>query len=775
MRMFGDPQKASGRLPRGAGPSFVVALLLHTGAAAALAFVPLFNLLGYEFSLAMSLLASLTAGPVAVAAVRRLDGYGRQIRRALGLNLLTLLPALGIISLNALRVDNCNYSTGLAFFALLSLATAGMATGWGLSLAWLLPKRPWTGLAYTGLWLLLAGRGLARIWSGVEVDSYNPLLGWVAGPIYDSVIEPGWTLLASRAHSLSWTLAAACMALLLSRPVQKTQPQIKPVGKLLVGGLLALAAAWGLGTAADSLGFGRSRNAIERALPVTIRTEHFVIHCPERLDAKDRSLLALDHEFRLHQIRQAIGELDLPPIHSYVFASARQKRKLVGAGNTQYAKPWQPMMVLHLKGFPHPTLKHELVHAAASAIGAWPTQTSASSAFWVNMGLTEGLAVGLDRSAGRQDPHRWSAALRRIGKAPDIRGLFDPVGFWSAAANRSYTLAGSFVRYLLETHGAEPLRAAYADGDLEGHYPKNTEQLIVDWEAFLDAIPLDEGTLLRARSRFAKGGIFEQTCAHEQAKLRTKAHDLVTQERWAEADLVIDDLLSHLAKDPRALELRMEMRGHQDRLSEAQKLGEQLLQHDGLGEAHKTRLTGRLGDLAVRQGRMAEARQSFEGQLATGLGDGSERSALIKLEALEQMEQSGLPCSLAGRQILNFLAEGTLDLGYFHDLMQSAILCPDWASAQYLVGRQLFNQQHFVRALPWLEQAEALGLAAPALQSANLRLRVQAAYHANHAQAAIGLAERLKIAAPLPTDPIWAQDWLERLQFEKDRSATEQK
>src|SRR5437016_3460954 len=86
--------------------------------------MPLFGLLGYEFSAAMALLASFFAA-----------WHGARARSAaealLGAEAMLLLP-LGIICLNALWVRNCDFKTGLAFYGLLPAISVlcGVAVGW---------------------------------------------------------------------------------------------------------------------------------------------------------------------------------------------------------------------------------------------------------------------------------------------------------------------------------------------------------------------------------------------------------------------------------------------------------------------------------------------------------------------------------------------------------------------------------------------------------------------------------------------------------------------
>ncbi|HOX46130.1 MAG TPA: hypothetical protein PK668_21180 [Myxococcota bacterium] len=741
-------------------PSAWVALGLQAAAGGALCFVPLFDLLGYEFAAALALLASLTAGPVALALGRRARGEWARVAvlpvylRALAWLGLSLAAPLALISLNALRVPNCNWLDGWLFVLLLPFAGGAAAAAWGLALGLCIRRRWLGGLAYAGVWLGLAGLAVWRVWTGPEVDSWNPLVGWVAGPVYEEVVRPGWALAWSRLHDLAWALGPLAVV----AGLRGLHPQ-----RAFLAGAALLALAFGLGREADGLGFGRSTAAVERALPEELRTAHFRLRHAVGLEPERARLLARDCEFRLHQLLAALGPVELPPLTVYLFPDAQTKRRWTGAGHTQYVKPWLNLLVLNAADFPHPTLKHELVHAVAAAFGSWPIRASARGALWVNPGLTEGIAVALDWPVGALDPHTWSAAMRRLGKAPDVRALFGPVGFWSAAANRSYTLAGSFVRYLLERHGPAALRQAYAQGSLEGAYPGTLDGLIQGWEAHLDALPVPPAALESARARFAQGSVFQRACAHEVAGLRAAAGRALARDP-ARAGALAEELLGHLPGDPQALELQLEARAGAGAPAEARALALALLARADLLEADRTRLTVRLAELELELGLPAQARDRLQAVLSNpATAEEAVRASAIRLEALER--------GLAGQRVLAFLARGKTDALALLELRQATLEQPAWGAAWYLLGRALWNLGEPARALPCLRRALDEGLLHPALLAEDLRLVIQAAYRTGNGDgggpAAVATAALTLMQFPrFPGDLALALDWLERLAFD---------
>jgi tetratricopeptide (TPR) repeat protein len=753
------------------GLSFWVGLGLLLVTAGILACVPLFNLLGYEFCAAISLMLSITAGPVAIGAARRraaiLSGdaspqwvVARVYLHGLILNLATLVLPLAVILLNALRVKNCNPGVGFLFFLLLPVATAIICSAWGTAVGFLVRKRFLGGLTYAVLWGAVFLYNLWEFWAGPQMDSYNQIIGWFAGPIFDEVVQPDGTLLLSRIHGLMWaglllSVVAGCFDTRQNRlrsGVAVGNPRL-----LAPAGFFALAALT-LFFCGTLLGYARSDGAVESELCGTTQTEHFVIHHNPDLPPEKADLLARDHEFRLHQIEKMLGPLNLPAIHSYVFKGGRQKKLLTGAGRTQFAKPWKYSMYLNGSTFPHGILKHELVHVVGAAFGTWPSRASARWVLWENVGLIEGLAVAVDWPARKFSPHTWSATLRRIGKAPDLRSLFGPVGFWTQPAGRTYILAGSFVRFLLDQYGPEPFRQAYRQGSLENLYPRSPKELIGDWESYLDGLELPPGVLETAGEKFSSPSIFKRTCAHEIAALSAQAWTHLARERVQPAAEAVENILAHLPGDPDALTLLAEIRAKEQKNEEAIGILEKLLQRDDLQSARKNRLQGRLGDLLVRGDRPEEARSRYLSLLQAHLNDGTDRLVIAKLESLQM--------GAAGRKVLEFLETGKLNLSTILDLREAAETHPHWGLAWYLVGRQLFNRELFEAALVYLKRAAATGLLRPELAAKNLRMLAVAYFRTENLFKAASILSVLILYPRHEGELLWALDWIERIGFE---------
>ncbi len=130
-----------------------------------------------------------------------------------------------------------------------------------------------------------------------------------------------------------------------------------------------------------------------------------------------------------------------------------------------------------------------------------------------NMGVVEGWAEAATWQRYELDPHQWSAVLRRLKLAPDVRDLLAPTGFYKAAGPTAYTLVGSFFRFVLEKHGVESARALYRTGDFEASIGMDLSQAVAAWETHVDAVELPAEAEGLAHYYYDRKSIFSRACA----------------------------------------------------------------------------------------------------------------------------------------------------------------------------------------------------------------------------------------------------------------------
>ena len=102
--------------------------------------------------------------------------------------------------------------------------------------------------------------------------------------------------------------------------------------------------------------------------------------------------------------------------------------------------------------------------------------------------IREGIAVYLDRS--RRNVHAMSYKLHNSTDRKITSGDLSKRNFYHF--ENSYPLAGSFVKYLIETYGIEKFKALYAQSTyweaeaFDRFYGKSFDQLFDEWVGFLN-------------------------------------------------------------------------------------------------------------------------------------------------------------------------------------------------------------------------------------------------------------------------------------------------
>ena len=631
--------------------------IILTGLAAALCFVPLFNLLGYEFSLAMAVggsLAGLHLGSVLLAHARRQDEgmllslgesprallamAGRAALAALSLLLLPLL----VITLNALRVKNCDLLEGLAFYLVLPVisVTVAAATGtlWGT-----LTSRPWLStLGAMSTLLASVAWGVYRFIDAPAIFAYDPFVGYFPGALYDGTVSVGGTLLLYRLHNLAWLAGALLLAAALFEPLDLRLRLRRPAGRWLLAAAPCLLLGLGMFLARGHIGFAISAEQVAAELGGVRQTEHFTIHYPREMAEADVVLLAQDHEFRHAQLKQYLG-VSPASIRSFIFASSAQKRRLMGAGRTFVAKPWRREVYLQQRGFPHEVLKHELAHVFAGEFGdplfgvslRWEWAPLPHPRF--SVGLIEGVAVAADwRPHDESTGHQYAAALKRLGLAPPLASLFG-AGFLTHAPGRAYTLAGSFCRRLVELYGVEKLRRVYrSGGDFLGVYGLPLQTLLAAWSTWLEGQTVPPETLELCRERYRRRSIIRRVCGHEVASLIERADELMSSRRHDEALGVMARICSFEPGDPgnhlRLLHARVKARKLDLALAGARKL----LDHPGMNGPLRRNVLTLMGDMSWWKGEAALAEVHYQKAAQLAAAPGSRRGLNLRLWGLNR-------------------------------------------------------------------------------------------------------------------------------------------
>ena len=746
----------------------------------ALICIPLFNLLAFESCAVLAIGISFAGAHISVTCIHKLrrslqipSGSSHQIViplfwRTLGGNLTLLIAPLVILLLNALRVENCDLSDGLAFFFLLPVISCAYATAVGLFFGFWMQRR-WVG--YTSYLAYITVTFLTFLYNLIfhpPVFGFHAAFGYFPGPIYDEQISITDSLLIARGTALllAWFFLSISIIALESgrrpqpvfslnwRKLYRIKPrftEVYPRIQLFILACLLLLIYLNRG----ELGLRPTRGYIENALGGLHETEHFNIFY-EKGSKIEREIetIARDHEFRYAQLTDYLRTQPTRKVNAYIYTSSDQKKRLIGAGHTLVEDPIGYGFHVNYEPFPHPIIKHELVHALTTD---WHPFLKVS----LKLGLHEGIAVAADWNEGKLTPHQWSKAMRVLGVAPTIEQIMG-LGFWGQASSRSYMIAGSFVRYLVDTYGVEVFKRVFPTGNFRDVYSKSLSELSNEWEAFLDTVPLTPADSTTAEHRLTRRSIFQKRCAHEVAELSAEAWKAYRQSDFARATRLFNRIHEFDPDNPRHLHGLMYAHYRTGDYAQSRDWARKIIAHPAATTRQVADAINMQGDMDWVAGQHETAQTHFQEVSALNASDALNREAHAKLETLS-LESSTAQSRM--KQVLIGEESSASRLNLLHEVVDEM---PEWGLAFYLIGRQLHFDERYAASNDYLVKAAAFGLPHRVLRIENTRLFAINLYHLRQYDGAVLQFRRLAEDDDLPLgSTLIATDWIERCEWEK--------
>ena len=716
------------------GPRLYLALLAVLSVVAC--FLPLADHLGYELSELVALAAGLFGAAPGVAAARmETDSSTRALSRALWFGLWALAIPLGVILLNGLRRPSCDPAAGFVLFLAIAVPSALLAASLGVACGFLAPRR--AGLLYALVFAASLAVALWPVVRGPQVFAFHHLGGMYPGPIYDEAIRASRALWLFRGATLLYAAACAGLALLAGPPRPRRR-----------GALLLLAcggAAVFLSLQAEKLHWKASPSQLDAELGGRLETAHLVLHFPREKTEGERSLLAHDAETDVRAVLQFLGVA--PPaarIDVWLYRSAAEKQRLIGAAETSFTKPWLRQIHTNDAPAPHPILRHELVHALGRELAGGPW--GVPGGLFPQMALTEGIAVAGDWPAGEFTIHEETGALHELKRMPDVQRLFRPGLFYAESGARAYTTAGSFVRWLWETRGKAFVRDLYA-----GRIRLDLAPLAAEHLKFLEGLREPQRAVDLAAQRFSAPAIVRKRCAHEVAELQRQA----SAERDPATAAALWSRCTALEPDDPALllALRRTQVAAGD-FAAARETEAKALAHPKLSRPLRAQLLTESGDDAWKQGEAGAAAARYEEAAQLPQTEPAERALQIRIRALRD------PQSWPALRPL--LADGNTAPEVLLELRDLDLARPRDGLAAYLIAKQLQNRGAWSECLKYAASALSRDLPGPLFLQEALRMRGIAAWHLGDAATARASFTALGREAP-PGRAIEAARWLERL------------
>ncbi len=766
-------------------------IAISIGLGIALGSLPLFGVLGLEMSLVVALVASLMSADLGCAIARRIattpprgiDRATYPVRTLFGNALatsgvtvaITLLPGV-IAAFRGIVVPTCDWWFGITSYIAMPLASAALGGAMGHAIGAAIGPRRF-GPAWLAQLpaLIVTVAALWRFHGSPPVYTYNALLGYFPGNMYDEHITLELPLLWSRLEQLAWVIAVlALVAWRFDVASYRVRRAPRPAGRRTgapILAVLAIAVAAVLRWNGGALGFAVDAEDLEDALGGRLETAHWIIYyTPTKEIEEDLALIAEDHEFRYAQV---VAQLGVEPDHkliSFYFADRDQKGRLHGSRDVEMAKPWRGEIYLEHRAFPHNSLRHEIGHAIAAEFGD-PLWGIASRRFagipvLASPGLVEGLAVAVDWPAGyeRLNPHEAVRVIQKLDKLPTLDTLFS-LSFFSISSAHGYTTAGSFLRFLLDKYGAAKLRDVYRNGgDFEAAYGISRDRLESEWRAMLATIEVPDSVVEAQKERFRGTSVFSRPCPHAVAKRFQQALKLLGEGKRAEAIERMRSVCRDSLLEPRyMLQLGDMLFADDGDRNEAETQWSMLaIDTRGVTVSVRAQAYRRLARAAALRGDWKRTKQliDFARSLPLDLDERRELDAMSfalshEGPAAEHLrlyffpaDKSPAPIQAATSAVA---AEPTLGLGH------------------YLLALQRMNADDYTGAAKSFEAALALELPGLAFVKNAARRMAVAAYR-THDLSRLGLATSVLSGSQMASgDRLLAKDWLDRVRFDETR------
>lgn len=693
------------------------------GLCLALTALPLFGTLGYENAFVLAPVLSglgIAAGVDALRDAKRAPLASRPTLWRHGAREIATYHAvaLGVLLFGRLWQPGCDPWAGLLFYGM----GPGVSSilGWSCGIWAASVDRSRSVQLLLGFLPMLAAfvLGVWRLYWHPVVYAYDPFWGYFSGSIYDESITVDERYLRYRAYNLlaassawaAWMLLYDFGRHHLRVPAWSSSGARVWLAVAVVGGAGSLQ----IGRNAAAFGFTADMGSITEHLSGRYETEHFVLHYPPRSPyARIIAELAREHEFAWEQLARQMGRAPERRVHSFLFADAQQKRRLMGAGTVQVAAPWRSQIYLDHRGFPHPVMHHELAHVFGATIGD-PILGLSLRGLSPNMGLIEGLATALaPRPSDRLDLHDQAKVLIELERLPPLAGVMGPA-FFTQSSRVAYIAAGSFCRWLIDTRGFERMATLYRNGgDFEAAYGESLASLEPAWVEYLRAY---EGVRPRdveiQAERFQRRPVFARPCAHVVADLH---HDVRRAQDRGHVDVALAGLRTLCELEPgepgHRIALAMGL-ARAARYDDAEAVLRALAEVPDLPSTVRSAIAERRGDVALRAGHPVRAEAAYEDALREPTDEDHHRVLRLKrLAARDPSLRQPIP------RYLGDLASPAEDLA--KPVIQTFIASQlredrgHHALGSYLLGRLLLNAQEVEPAHAMLTEALATPEALP--------------------------------------------------------------
>jgi len=367
---------------------------------------------------------------------------------------------------------------------------------------------------YIVLFLSLSGE-ILLLYSRPQIFFYNSFWGYFQGSLYDLNFGISTPLI----WLALFKITNGVLLYLINRIVFLHKEGIK---KEKFAAFFLLVFSGCIYFYQDELGMTSSREHIKKVLGGKYESKHFNIYYPLNSSiGKKIRFMAIEHEMRLYQLEKMYGIKYGKKIDSYIFKNSKQKKKLMGAGNTLIAKPWLGEIYINYDSdFPNPYLKHELSHVIAAKFSNGFLKIPMKFGLLPQMGIVEGFAVSSEDEKGSLTLFEKMAVLKKKGRFPPVERMVSFDDFWSYNGYFAYQTVGAFLKFLRIKYGADKVKELYLKESFKKVYHKSISELKEEFLLFLDKFEIRDKYVKKVKKDFSQKSVFKRVCPHDIAEIK---------------------------------------------------------------------------------------------------------------------------------------------------------------------------------------------------------------------------------------------------------------
>ncbi len=494
-----------------------------------LQFIPLTNVLGYEYSAANSILLSLLSALYLIRVYKRFGNNGNKkvLIRYLTVGFLSfiLLPLLISITHSIFSIS-CSICDGLLFYTVLTIPS--IIVGASLGLISLNLNKRFPVPIFILLYIAILSIPFFEFYFNPQIYFYNAIFGFFPGTIYDEGLDVGSSLIIYRL--LNTIFFGTLYILLINKgiSVSKLRSYLLMVTALIISVVfLFVSPAFNFST-----NFGKLNNALKNE----VVTQHFVIHFSEQINPDLLNAVCLSHEYYYAELSKFFGFKMTHRINSYIFYDNAQKKVLIGSANADIAKPWLRCTFTSLSDYGE-TLRHEIAHCFTSKFGRGIFKIAGG----MNPALIEGAAVAGDPYYDEHSIDYMAALAYRESYRINLPELYRGFSFYTQTSSLSYVYAGSFSKYLISNYGIKKFENFYATNNFKKVYGTEIKNTVHLYYQYLDSLKLNLNSN-KASYYFGWKSIFYKVCPRYVANILAKAWGYYNSQEYTKAEKLFTDV-----------------------------------------------------------------------------------------------------------------------------------------------------------------------------------------------------------------------------------------